>query len=192
MAAAPAAGQEWVRGGSKDGITLAFRDHPQLGAREIRATAELPHAAARIVAIVCDFTQQLDPDVREARMLSGEVNTRYSIYLRYAPRYVVVTARDVVIDVQRHAGGCTWAEEPSGREGRDDTVRMPLLRGSWLVEPIDEFRARVTYQVAADPGGRIPKWLVRRGAAGAMPDVIKRVSKCLAAATAPNVRCSAN
>ena len=53
-------------------------------------------------------TQALDPDVREAKILSGDVSTRYSIYLRYAPRYPVVAPRDVVIDVRRESNGCTW------------------------------------------------------------------------------------
>jgi hypothetical protein len=189
MTVAPAAGQDWVAGGTEDGVVLAFRDVPHLRAREIRAIAELPHPAGRIVAVVCDFTQQLDPDVREATILSGDVNTRYSIYLRYAPRYVVVAARDVVIDVRRQAGGCSWSEEATGSERRRDTVRMPLLRGSWSAESLGPSSTRVTYQIAVNPGGRIPKWLVRRGAAGALPDVIKRVSLCLDAATAANVRC---
>lgn len=188
---AATAGQDWIAAGAKDGVALAFRDDPNLDAREVRAIAEIPHAAERVVRIVCDFTQQLDPDVREARILSGDLNTRYSIYLRYAPRYVVVAARDVVIDVRRHAGGCSWSDDATRSERRRDTVRMPLLRGSWLVESIDAARARVTYQIAVNPGGRIPGWLVRRGAAGALPGVIKRVSQCLDAATAANVRCSA-
>jgi hypothetical protein len=188
MTAASAEGQEWVAGRTEDGVVLAFRDDPQLGAREMRAIAELPHAAERIVATVCDFTQQLDPDVREAKVLSGDLNTRYLIYLRYAPRYVVVAARDVVIDVRRHAGGCSWSEDATGSEPPRDTVRMPLLRGSWSVESIAPTRSRVTYQIAVNPGGRIPRWLVRRGAAGALPDVIKRVNQCLASASS---RCSA-
>jgi hypothetical protein len=188
LSAVAAEAQEWVAGGTEDGVVLAFRDDPRLRAREMRAIAELPHAAERIVATVCDFTQELDPDVREARILSGDVNTRYVIYLRYAPRYVVVAARDVVIDVRRHAGGCSWAEDAAGSERRPDTVRMPLLRGSWSVESIAPTRSRVTYQIAVNPGGRIPQWLVRRGAAGALPAVIKRVNQCLAGASS---RCSA-
>ena len=186
-----AASQDWIAAGAKDGVALAFRDDPRLEAREVRASAEIPHAAERVVGIDCDFTQELDPDVREAKILSGDVNTRYSVYLRYAPRYVVVAARDVVIDVRRHAGGCNWSEDATGRERRRDTVRMPLLRGSWLVESIDAARARVTYTIAVNPGGRIPQSLVRRGAASALPRVIERVDQCLASLPAASSRCSA-
>ena len=181
------ASQDWVASGVKDGVELAFRDPPGLEAREVRAMAEIPHAAERILPIVCDFTQELDPDVREATILSGDVNTRYSIYLRYAPRYLVVAARDVIIDVQRQANGCKWSEihEPTGP--RAGAVRMPLLRGSWVVEPLDASRTRVTYQIAVKPGGRIPGWLVRRGAASALPRVIEQVTRCLSNGTP---RCS--
>lgn len=191
VTAAAGAGQDWVAGGTQRGVTLSFRDDPRLDTREVRAIAELPHASERIVAVVCDFTQPLDPDVRETKILSGDVHTRYTIYLRYAPRYVVVAARDVVIDVRRQPNGCDWSEQHDGVEERTGTVRMPLLRGSWSVEALDAYRARVTYQIAVNPGGRIPRWLVRRGAAGALPRVIEHVNHCLASLPATSSRCSA-
>jgi len=188
----PAAAQDgWTPGGSSDGVALSFRDDAASGTREVRAIAEVPHAADRVIAVACDFTQELDPDVREVKLLSGDLDSRYSIYLRYAPRYVVVAARDVVIDVRRQADGCAWSEAANGAELREGTVRMPLLRGSWTVEPLDTSRSRVTYQIAVNPGGRIPKWMVRRGAAGALPRVIERINRCLAESTADNVRCAA-
>lgn len=184
------AGQEWVSSGVKDGVALAFRDVPSLDAREVRAIAEIPHAVERILPIVCDFTQVLDPDVREAEVLSGEVSSRYTIYLRYAPRYVVVAPRDVVIDVRRQSNGCTWSEIPGPMEQRSGIVRMPLLRGSWVVEALEPSRSRVTYQIVVKPGGSIPGWLVRRGAASALPRVIEHVTRCLSG-TAPGAgRCS--
>jgi hypothetical protein len=186
------ASQDWVASGVKDGVAVAFRDVPGLDAREVRAIAELRHAAERVLPIVCDFTQPLDPDVREAKILSGDIGTRYIIYLRYAPRYVVVAARDVVIDVRRDANGCSWSEVAESTERRPGTVRMPLLRGSWVVEALEPSRSRVTYQVAVKPGGSIPRWLVRRGAAGALPRVIEQVSRCLAGASPDGGRCSPN
>lgn len=182
--------QDWVSSGVKDGVALAFRDVPNLDAREVRAIAEIPHAVERILPIVCDFTQSLDPDIREAKVLSGEVSTRYTIYLRYAPRYVVVAPRDVVIDVRRESNGCTWSESADAVERRSGTVRMPLLRGAWAVEALDASRTRVTYQIVVKPGGSIPGWLVRRGAAGALPRVIEQVTRCLSSAVPAGGRCS--
>jgi hypothetical protein len=179
----------WTDAGTKNGVALTFRDNPQLDAREVRAVAELPHASGRIIPIVCDFTQMLDPDVREARVLSGEINSRYEVYLHYAPQYLVVSARDVVIDVRRADDGCTWSEVADRVTSPAGTVRMPLLRGAWTVEAIGASRSRVTYQIVVKPGGSIPDWMVRRGAAGALPDVIARVSRCLSNPALREGRC---
>ena len=187
--AAAQSDQGWTPAGIKNGVSLAFRDDPQLNARQVRAIAELPHAPGQIIAVVCDFTQTLDPDTREARILSGEIGRRYEIYLRYASRFMVVSARDVVIDVRQEAAGCAWSEVDGRVPAQSGAVRMPLLRGSWTVEPIDASRSRVTYQIAVRPGGSIPGWMVRRGAAGALPDVIGRVARCLSNPNRRDGRC---
>lgn len=170
----------WIASGVKDGVTLHYRDDATLDAREVRAVAELPHPADRIVSLVCDFTQTPDPGVREKKVLSGDLASRYEIYLRYNSRFMVVSARDVVIDVRREADGCAWSEVADREPVRPGTVRMPLLRGSWNVERLDEARSRVTYQVIVRPGGSVPGWLVRRGAVDALPDIITRVSRRIA------------
>ena len=187
--AAAQADQGWTPAGIKNGVSLAFRDDPQLNARQVRGIAELPHAPDQIIPIVCDFTQPLDPDTREARVLSGDIGGRYEIYLRYAPRYLVVSARDVVLDVRREANGCAWSEVAGRVPAQSGAVRMPLLRGSWTAEPIDAARSRVTYQIAVRPGGSIPGWMVRRGAAGALPEIIGRVARCLSSQERRDGRC---
>ena len=183
---AQAAGGGWTAAGTKGGVTLAFRDDPQLEVREVRATTELPFPAARIFPLVCDFTHygSLVSGVQETRMLSGTAPSDYQIYMHYALRFVVVAARDVVVHVQSQstAGGtssCQWMDLKEREPVRKGIVRMPLLRGSWTIEPVDATRSRIVYQVAVNPGGRLPGWLVRRGAVNALPDVIEQVRRRL-------------
>jgi hypothetical protein len=177
---------DWTNAGTKDGVTLAFRDDPALAAREVRAIGELPFPAALIFSVVCDFTHygQLVPGVSEARLLEGRIPTDYQIYLRYAPRFVVVAARDVVLRVRSGpdapgAFGCSWSEVADRVPERKGTVRMPMIRGTWTLEALPDTRSRVTYQLAALPGGRIPGWLVRKGAVQVMPEVIGNVRERL-------------
>jgi ribosome-associated toxin RatA of RatAB toxin-antitoxin module len=176
----------WNDAGSKRGMRLAFRDDPVLDTREARATAELPFAAHAVFAVVCDFSLygELVDGVTEATLIEGSVPTEYDVYLRYAPRYVVVAARDVVLRVRGESdptGGhsCSWTEVTGRVAERKGVVRMPVLRGGWRIEALSETRSRVVYHVAAKPGGRIPDWLVRRGAVNALPDVIERVHERL-------------
>ena len=43
---------------------------------------------------------------------------------------------------------------------QENTVRIPKLRSSWLLEALSKTRTKITYQTETDPGGYIPKWLV--------------------------------
>lgn len=185
VGAAQATETSWTAAGVKDGITLAYRDDPGTGAREVRATAELPFSAQPIFALVCDQTQyqSVVEGLDEVRLLSGTVPDDYELYFRYAPRFAVVAARDVAVRVQRRTGdaglGCDWSHLPDRVPPQPGAVRMRVLRGSWTLAALDAARTGVVYQVLADPGGRLPGWLVRRGALGAIPDVIQRVARRL-------------
>lgn len=186
LSLAQAAAGDWTAAGTTRGVTVTFRDDRRLDVREVRATTELPFPAARIYPIVCDFRRygSLVSGVQETTMLSGAAPADYEIYLRYAPRFVVVAARDVVVHVQgtstpQGAGTCQWTEVKARQPERAGVVRMPILRGRWTIEPLDATRARVVYQVAVNPGGRLPGWLVRRGAVSALPDVIEQVRRLL-------------
>ena len=185
-ALAQAAAGGWTPAGTTRGVTLEFRDDPTLEVREVRATTELPFPAAIIFPLVCDFTNygSLVSGVQETRRMSGTAPTDYEMYMRYAPRFLVVSARDVVVHVQGQStpngsSACQWTDLKAREPERKGTVRMPLLRGSWTIEPLDAARARVVYQVAVNPGGRLPAWLVRRGAVSALPDVIEQVRRRL-------------
>jgi hypothetical protein len=187
IATATVAGDtDWTDAGTRRGITLAYRDDPSLSAREVRATADLPFSAKRIYSVVCDLAQYkvIVPGVQETKMLGGALPADYEIYLRYAPRFLVVEARDVVLRVQgaprETAGfGCQWSELAERMPPQKGVVRMPLLRGSWTIDSLDASRSRVVYQVMARPGGRLPGWLVRRGSVNALPEVIEQVRRCL-------------
>lgn len=181
-----AAAGDWTAAGTKGGVTLAFRDDTQLEVREVRATTELAFPAARIFPLVCDFThyKTLVSGVEETRLIAGSAPFDYEIYMHYAPRFVVVAARDVAVQVRSQStpdgpSGCQWTELKEREPERKGIVRMKLLRGSWTIEPLDATRSRVVYQVAVNPGGRLPGWLVRRGAVSALPAVIEQVRRRL-------------
>lgn len=190
---APRAGDgAWEPAGVRDGVTLAFRDGQAAGVREVRATAELPAAAARVAELVCDLPRyvRLLPGLREARVVATHGPGHYDVYMQYAPRFIVVAARDVVARVVPLADssgtlGCTWQHVDGLVAPARGVVRMPLLRGSWHIDAIGSDRARVRYEVAADPGGRLPGWLVRRGALNTVPDVIARVRQALVTSPVP-------
>ncbi|MEQ8909510.1 MAG: START domain-containing protein [Vicingaceae bacterium] len=42
---------------------------------------------------------------------------------------------------------------------KEGYVRLPYVKGFWLLESKGENKTKVTYQIHADPGGSIPAWL---------------------------------
>ena len=42
----------------------------------------------------------------------------------------------------------------------EDVVRMPTLRGHYMLKILDYNKTRVEYQIDADPGGMLPDWLI--------------------------------
>ena len=186
LSLAQAATGGWTAAGTKGAVMLEFRDDPQLEVREVRATTELPFATDRIFPLVCDFThyKSLVTGVEETRLLAGTAPADYEVYMRYAPRFLVVAARDVVVHVQSRStpdesSSCQWTELKDRELERKGVVRMKLLRGSWTIAPLEAGRSRVVYQVTVNPGGRLPGWLVRRGAISALPAVIEQVRRRL-------------
>ena len=178
----------WTDAGTKHGVALAFRENPRLAAREVRATSEMPFPAEMVFSVVCDFPRypEFVPGMLEATTLEGTSPADYVVYMRYAPKFLVIAPRDVIL--QLHGGPeptgefrCTWSELPDRLPNRPGVVRMPIYTGSWTLEPIGAARTRVVYQVAIKPGGRIPDWLVRWGAARALPEEMQVVQKRLAA-----------
>lgn len=120
------ASQDWVPSGVKDGVVLAFREVPSLGAREVRAIAEIPHAAERILPIVCDFTQALDPDVQEAKVRAA---IRFAPYvddprdLVVAPRYAWSRIPDSGVRTPAIALGAVELDGPKGARSRSRSRR---------------------------------------------------------------------
>ena len=73
-----------------------------------------------------------------------------------------VVSSEAVFDARTHEvridfWSVTHPKEPPVR----GVVRMPSLRGHWILSPLNAGRAtQIEYQVHADPGGSLPGWIV--------------------------------
>ncbi|MFT3925276.1 MAG: START domain-containing protein [Myxococcales bacterium] len=76
--------------------------------------------------------------------------------------------RDVILDTRfEHAadGGITLSfrnDNPKLRPLPERVVRMPRLEGFYKIRQLEPARTRVVYQVDADIGGSVPKWMAER------------------------------
>ncbi len=58
-------------------------------------------------------------------------------------------------------------------------VRMPYLRVLWQFTPKSETTVELDYQIQADPGGKIPKWLVNRLSTDIPIDTLSQFTEAL-------------
>lgn len=78
-----------------------------------------------------------------------------------------VADRDMVVrtaaKVDTKAGTVTisFTAIPGHVAPKDDVVRIKRLHGSYFLEILAEERTRVTYQIDSDPGGWLPRWLIK-------------------------------
>lgn len=94
----------------------------------------------------------------------------------------IVKDRDYSIRISRYAdtarglfqfsGNCIT---DTGPPPNDDHVRVTRCTAQLTIEPAEDGRTMVTYVAFADPGGRLPKWIVNAVAAKAVIEVVEKL-----------------
>lgn len=161
----------WTLAVDEAGVRVEQRldDSPVLG---FRAESRLEVAPEVCLAIVSSdrFFQRTAPNVAEARVVATEGERRSWFYARLDPPFVA--PRDYTIRVEESAspspGGTVlrlaWTvDNARGPPLRPGTIRVEKSEGAWVFEPFDGGRSTlVRYELSADPGGSLPRWLARR------------------------------
>lgn len=72
----------------------------------------------------------------------------------------------------------SWQEEWQAAPPQEkDLIRMPVARGSWEFEPAGSGRSLATYIVHAEPGGKIPAWMVNATVSKGLPAELKSIEE---------------
>jgi hypothetical protein len=150
--------------GETDGVTIEQRPvagSPFVELRFSTVTDKTPKSLCDAAFGDGKFDPQ-EPDLKARTILSESADERVT-YEEITPP--VVSNRDYVVRARRSWEGaaCRMAFESASELGpkpKDGWVRITKLKGSWLFEPIDGGKTRLTYVVFSDPAGAIPPFLV--------------------------------
>ncbi|MBI2375970.1 MAG: hypothetical protein HYV07_18395 [Deltaproteobacteria bacterium] len=89
------------------------------------------------------------------------------VYHRVGSPAFFIADRDTVMDVkavwnaaEKSISVVFFGIDDPKAPAVDGVVRMPELRGFWKLRYVGPKQTEVTYQVFADPGGSLPRWLV--------------------------------
>lgn len=179
VANAARADDGWRVLSERDGITLERRSVDGSRYYEYRVHAHTsvsaPVAAERIWSGIGD---ERSPTIKHrtiVRRAADELVVYDQIHA------AVVSDRDVTIRIQRVNDGNGLVElrfESTSELGPPPTagfVRLPMVRGSWRIEPAAEGGSNIAYRCYSEPGGALPAFLVRGAQQDATLDEFERV-----------------
>lgn len=179
-----ASAQEWEEITDEDGIKVWQREVPGTSLVEFRGRGLIPAPMKTITAVLRDQkrkTEWMQNCVGNAAVqyYSG---THLAVYNRTGSPAFFISDRDVVLDVRASFNiEEKWLRldfkntEHNKMPPVDGVVRMPNLKGFWHMVYKGPESTEVTYQVQADPGGSIPKWLVNWASKGLPFNTLKRL-----------------
>lgn len=158
-------GSEWRLETRADGIDVHTRAVPGSEIRAFKGESLIEADLETVLAVVRDSDRYQDwfPNCPESRLLRREGAVSYQYSVTAAPWPVddrdnifrstlVRDAETGVVDISITAAPEAYPEQP----GR---VRVRSARGRWRLEPVDDARTRVLFEMHLDPGGGIPSWM---------------------------------
>lgn len=184
--AAPAFAEtpEWEEITDEEGIKVWQREVEGTSLVEFRGRAMVDAPMKMLIAVLRDQKRKTEwlQNCMANAALHYYSTTHLVVYNRVKSPAFFISDRDVVLDVKATIDlpqksltlnfvNATHAKMPPV----DGAVRMPNLKGYWKLVYKGPNRTEVTYQVQADPGGALPKWLVNWASKGIPFNTLKRL-----------------
>jgi hypothetical protein len=163
---AVAAEEEWRLCSQKEGVTLEKRAVPHSSYYEYRARAHVAATPQHAFERIWNGVLGEQPPSVTKRVVVRHSDDEIVVYDQI--HAVVVSDRDVTTRLQRKVDSRSGAYEIQfdtanelGPPPNGHYVRLPVVRGSWRVEPDPAGGSTVAYICYSEPGGSVPAFLVR-------------------------------
>jgi hypothetical protein len=159
----------WERVSDKGGIVVERRSVEGSNLKEFLGRGIVNAPIARVLAVIRDAGRRGEwmPSCGGSYLVEENVAARTQLaYFRTRAPWPVadrdsVNRAEIFIEPAKHRVYIPFEalNQPRVPPVRG-VVRMPVLRGHWILIPIDNGRAtEAEYQVYANPGGHLPDWL---------------------------------
>ncbi len=159
----------WERVSDKEGIVVQRRSVEGSKLKEFVGRGVIAAPIGRVLAVIRDANRRAEwmPACADSHLVEENVAARTQIaYHRTKAPWPVsdrdsVNRAEMIVEVAKHRvylpfEAITLSRVPPVK----GVVRMPSMRGHWILSPVDGGKATAAeYQVFADPGGVLPDWL---------------------------------
>jgi hypothetical protein len=179
--AAQSAGQSvWTKEIVEQGITVWIREQSGHSLPEFRGRGQIRGELFHAVAVILDNKRSHEwvpncKESREIKRIDGATTLVYSVSDSPWP----VSDRDTVVRVvveaiePDHAYRIFIRAQPDVLPPVDGRVRIPYSEIYFLLRRVNAGTTEVEYGLDVDPGGALPKWMVRWTARNILIDTIR-------------------
>jgi hypothetical protein len=165
--AAGDSGEGWRVVAEERGITVSVRDEPGRELPTFRGQGVIEGDVLTVLAVVLDVPAAMEwaEGATETRVVK-EVDPRTTLIYTRTDTPWPVSDRDMYMQRKTevvHAGEefKLRIECMSGEKLRDGVVRVTDCESSFTLRKVDATHTRIDYQVNLDPGGNLPKFLIK-------------------------------
>lgn len=161
------ASTEWSRESVTDGITLYTRDASDTPIKEVKAVMTVDNTLSGITKLIMDTdaTKEWVFGIEQSELLKSNGGGEAWVHLvmglpwpldnRDAINEMKVsqdeTTRHVTIEMISH---------PDAVAPVDGVIRMAIAQGYWTLSPMADGKVEVAQVYKADPGGKVPEWVI--------------------------------
>lgn len=160
----------WQHLMTESGVSVWLRDEPGRSLPIFKGIATIDAGMFECLAVLDDTARHVDwmSNCKVSRVIKTVDEFERYVYNRTRAPWPV-SDRDAVVHgtiqgsvAKREVWSRFQAVALPQMPPVDGVVRMPVLRGYYRMQAIDEKHTRITYQIDADSGGMLPNWLVSR------------------------------
>ncbi len=176
--------ETWELRKEKENIKVFTRSNVSFGLHAFRGEAIIPSSAGQIVSTLKDASNwhQWVPDCASSKMLAAK-DSNIQMHYTVTDLPFPLADRDLILHLdflQTTAGyHIKLSGLPEHLPPVDGLVRVPHLKGDWIIVALSENESHVTYQVHTDPGGSVPTWLANSTAVSTPFNTLKNLREYL-------------
>lgn len=156
---------DWELAKNKNGVVVHTREVENSPLKEFRGKVLIQASTDEALALITNpstYTTWLH-DCKSAEKLKINNKNEWYVYLLNGAPWPV-SNRDVIFKANLSSddkGTTTIQMKESSdisRPSPSGVVRIPRIRGTWMIKQIEEGKIEVVYQAHTDPGGSIPEF----------------------------------
>ena len=162
-------GGGWEQVSTRDGIVVQRRSVAGSKLKEFLGRGIVDAPIGRVLAVIRDANRRAEwmPSCADSHVVEEDLGARTQVAYHRTKAPWPVSDRDsinraiMLVEPDKHRVYLPFEAIASAKVPPvKGVVRMPSMRGHWILRPVDGGRAtEAEYQVFADPGGILPDWL---------------------------------